>query len=505
MLLGCVAGCGTEPVESDPDTSDVTTTTTDASTDDSSDVGGNTTDTSATGTEDNADTTTAGTNATTAPSGQGGNKVTATTAKKTNAPPPENYDITTAPLPSRQLKDKHLTYFYWAEMEKDPKSWHQLMKKQYGIVFDVKMANFGNYWSTLAMLIRSGESPDIVEVPNWDMYPRAINDDLLEPLDDILNLNDGLWNETRETMEKYKWKGKTYLTFLYSHMYSWFYYNEKMMKNYGIKKTPKELFLEDNWTLEECKKIADQFVNKSKGTFGLTIQCCNIMAITGVPLVEKDAAKNYKLNIKDPKIAQVMNWVHSMGVAGSNALVCADPIGDFCNGKCPMIITYDYLFVDERPQKIRDDINWVPMPKMNKDADYYLEMNEKANLGIVKGADNIEGAALALEFRRWLYLGRRQTTDFLKPIENAATKKYKLSMAADYDLLDADEVAWTEEILKKYEYKFADVSWRSWISTNGYEANFPGYYEAMREGKAWSALINEEYNRIDALLKSMFL
>ena len=506
MMVSCLAACGNDPVESDPLTGDVTTTTGDVAVttttaEDNSTVAGDDTTTAADDTPATAPTGGSSDNKTTADAG----KTTGTTRKKTDKPP-ANYDFTKAPMPRRELTNKNLTYFFWDDLGTGAKDWNVLMGKQYGVKFTVKKANFANYWSTLAMLIRSGEAPDIVEIPNWDMYPRAIAMDLLQPVDDILDLNDGLWNENRDIMERYKWKGKTYLTFTATGMYSWFYYNEKMMKNYGIKKTPKELFLEDNWTLEECKKIADQFVNKSKGTFGLAIQNCNIMAVSGVPLVEKDDVKNYKLNMKDPKIAEVMNWVHSMGAAGSNALVCEDPIGDFCNAKCPMIITVSSLFVDERVQKIRDDVVWLPMPKMDKDADYYLEMGDAPNLGIVKGAKNVEGAALALEFRRWLSLGSSKTiSQFQKPVQNAADAKYKIKVVSLYDQLSDEERAWTEEVLNKYKYKYADMSWMSWININGYSSSYPGYYEVLREGKSWSTMVSAEYDRIDTLLKGMFI
>ena len=499
ILLGSLIGCSSDkkPASSNASTTseatmDVSSLDETASTDSIADVGS---DVTSTGSQQGS-TTSSKTGTT--PNNPG----TTSTVSKTEKPP-ENYDITTAPLPERNLTNKNITYFYWSDLEKDPKAWHALMTKQYGVKFTVKKANFANYWSTLAMLIRSGQSPDVVEMPNWDFYPRAITMDVLQPLDDILDLNNGLWNETRDIMNKYKWKGKTYLTFLKEDMYSWFYYNETMMKNYGIKKTPKELFLEDNWTLEELKKIADEFVDAKSGTYGLTIQNFNLQAITGVNLVDYDEKAGYKLNMKDQKIATLMNWYHSMGAGGSGALKIEDPIGDFASQKTPMIITVANLFSDERIQKIRDSINWVPMPKMDKNSSYYLEMCEAPNLAIAKGAKNVQGAALALEFRRWLYLGRVQTTDFLAPKTNAAVQKYKLSIASNYDLLDAEERAWTKELLSKYNYKKADISWASWVNTTGSWSAYPGVSEIVREGKSWSSVMNTEYNKLNALLKAM--
>ena len=140
---------------------------------------------------------------------------------------------------------------------------------------------------------------------------------------------------------------------------------------------------------------------------------------------------------------------------------------------------------------------------MDKNSSYYLEMCEAPNLGIVKGAKNVEGAALACEFRRWLYLGRVQTSDFLEPKVNSAVKKYKLSVASNYDYLDAAERQWTKELLTKYNYKKADISWGSWVNTTGQWSAYPGVVEIVREGKAWSNVMNTEYNKLNALLKAM--
>lgn len=497
ILLGSLIGCSSDKKPTGSNASIASEATADVSSLDESAPTESTTDVSsdAVSAEIGQSTTTS--------KNQGSTSTGTTSTVSKTEKPPENYDITTAPLPERKLANKNITYFYWGDLEKDPKSWTSLMTKQYGVNFSVKKANFANYWSTLAMLIRSGQNPDVVEMPNWDFYPRAITMDVLQPLDDILDLNNGLWNETRDIMEKYKWKGKTYLTFLKEDMYSWFYYNEKMLKNYGIKKTPKELFLEDNWTLEELKKIADQFVDSKSGTYGFTMQNFNLQAITGVNLVDYDEKAGYKLNMKDQKIATLMNWYYSMGAGGSGALRLDDPIGDFANQKCPMIVTVSSLFVDERIQKIRDSVEWVPMPKMDKNSSYYLEMCEAPNLGIVKGAKNVEGAALACEFRRWLYLGRVQTSDFLEPKVNSAVKKYKLSVASNYDYLDAAERQWTKELLTKYNYKKADISWGSWVNTTGQWSAYPGVVEIVREGKAWSNVMNTEYNKLNALLKAM--
>lgn len=438
--------------------------------------------------------------------GQSSQSSTVSTPVATTTPP-ANYDVGTAPMPTRSLSNKTLKYYYWAPLDTNPKSWTSLMTKQFGVKFEVTVSSFGVYWDTLATMINSGKSPDIVEMPSWDFYPRPITKNLIQPLDSYMNLNDGLWNETRSTMETFRWKDKTYMAFDQVNINSWLFYNEAMFRNFGVK-TPKDYFNEDNWTLETLKEVSDQFVSRnadrSLKTYGFTMQNGNLQAITGVQLVDYNAETGFTFNLKNSRIATLMNWLYAMGRSGTNGYDFAgDPIGDFVTNKCAMIITVSGApFNDSRFNAMRENISWVPMPKMDKNSPYHLELHFEPGIAIVTGAKNTEAAALAKEFRRWLYLGS-PISDYLKPANNSARKQFKLVVATTYDKLTADEVAWTQEILGKYDYSYGDTRWGSWINTTGHWSQWPGLAEVTTEGKAWSAVVEAEYPKMNAYLKTL--
>ena len=171
-----------------------------------------------------------------------------------------SYDISSIEMPKRKLKDKTLTYFSWSKMIEGKTESITLMKKEFGIKFEPIIVNKDNYWDTLATMIVAGKSPDLVVTTSWDYYPAPISLGLLQPLDGILDLEDELWEDTYAFNNEIAWNGKHYFVYNTAQIGSWLYYNKNMFKNFGVKKTPKDYFLEDNWTWETLKEVEDHCI-----------------------------------------------------------------------------------------------------------------------------------------------------------------------------------------------------------------------------------------------------
>lgn len=415
-----------------------------------------------------------------------------------------SYDITKIEMPDRKLKNKTITYYSWQEFDTDSDSTNVLMQKEFGVKFKPVLGQHTNYWDTLAGLVASGKSPDLVIMPNWNFYPTPVANNLLQPLDNILELEGQLWEDTYAYNKDYKWKGKTYFVMNDVVQDSWLYYNTRMFKNFGVSKTPKDYFLEDNWTWETLKEVADQFVPKNGGTAtaGLCMQNSNLHVTTGVEMCTTDG-NSYKLNLKDPKITTLMNFVHSMGKSGSKSLINANnAIESYANGEVAMIITKEYALTGEEWKKVRKDTEWVPMPKMDKNSDYYLEYALNPAPAIAAGAKNVEGAALYIEFNHWKMLGWQPST-FLKQRTNAAINKYKIGTQDITSELTKEEIEWTKTIYDKYTYKYVTNFWASWTNAVDGSFSYPGMSDVIN-GKAWSAVQQEVYPKLDAGIKKFF-
>lgn len=412
-----------------------------------------------------------------------------------------SFDIADIEMPARKLKNKTITYYGWAKPSTDKNSTATLLKKEFGIKIVPVIVSQDGYWDTLATYIASGKSPDIVETTSWDYYPAPIALGLLQPLDDILDLEDELWEDVYAFNNEIAWNGKHYFVYNDAPISAWIYYNKKMFKNFGVDKTPKDYFREDNWTWDTLAEIAKKFVtfnaDGSLKTSGFTMGFEELVYTTGVDLVSRENNK-WKLNLDHPNITKLMNWVYANGKAGTNALsFIGDRTTAFANGEVAMM-SYDYYTItDERLKGIRSDIEWVPMPRMDKSSDYYMGVWTMPNPCIPVGAKNVEGAALYIEFNKWKQLGWR-SSPFLASRTNAAHKKYKIKDTSLASQITEEERKWTEEILAAHEYKYITRIWSSWVYEAG-DLVYPGVNEVLG-GKPWSSVYNQVKPKYEAVV-----
>lgn len=158
---------------------------------------------------------------------------------------------------------------------------------------------------------------------------------------------------------------------------TWFIYNTKMFKDYGLnKQTPRTYYEKNDWTWARMQELADKFVKKNASKeivqWGLTMQTGDLIATTGLELVSGNGKGGYVYNLKDAKVAKMMNLMYDMGTAGSGSLYTGDAITGFKSGKVAMIITNaSTLTVDFNDMRKSGRIDWVPMPKMDASSNYY--------------------------------------------------------------------------------------------------------------------------------------
>lgn len=261
-----------------------------------------------------------------------------------------------------------------------------------------------------------------------------------------------------------------------------------MFKNFGVNKTPRDYFLEDNWTWATMKELADKFVTDK--TAGICFQNSNLHVTTGTELVVING-NSYTLNLNSAPITELMNFVYSMGKGGTKSLINAnDAISSFANSEVAMIVTKEYALTESRWSKIRKNVDFVPMPKKDASSDYYIEYALNPAPAIAKGAKNVEGAALYIEFNHWKQLGWKASS-YMASSENAATKKYKINPTDSTEHLTKDEIEWTKKIYSMHDYKYVTNFWASWTNAVDGTFQYPGMTDVV-DGKAWSAVLKEK-------------
>ncbi len=431
---------------------------------------------------------------------------TTTTTGKTY----QTYSYAEWPMPQRDLTDKKINLFMWASADVggvESARLYQLIEKTYGIEWTKTGSDYEGYWDNLAKLVASDKSPDLVLIPEWDFYPRAATKNLVQPLDDIIDFNDPFWDNTRDSLNKLKWKDKTYFPVDGTFINSLFFYNKSMFADFGIEKTPRDYLEEGNWTWDTFVELANQFVTfEADGvtvkTGGFSSGPDSMHVTTGVQLVEYDAKVGYKINLKDPKLARYFNMMHGLGLAGTKTWVWPDYWYDaFDKGQIAMMAspTHTYTFANNLSDATRKIADVVPLPLMEKGGTYYWQVQYRLNHSIPTGAKNIEGAALVIEFFHWANMGRKSLE--LLPIErNACMRTF------NYDIdtgskLTRKQISWLEEMVETYKGEYIDMLWQSWKADSYTRIDCE---QDIYKGETWASALAKMYPKWNATIKMHF-
>lgn len=421
---------------------------------------------------------------------------------------PATFTVANAIEPIREFSNKKVTYYCWQDMEtlydgsfNVPK----ILKDEFGIELTPVYGTHESYWDTLATMIASNTSPDIVYLKSNSFYPIPIIEEYIQPLDDYIDFSDPMWADTAELRENYKWKGKTYVPVYSENVNSLLFYNKSIFKNFGVK-TPDQYYAEDNWTWDTLVEIADKFLVK-KGSnvsmYGLGIQESYFTACIGKPLIEGNDS-GATLNINDTKLAKVMNSIYKMGQGGSGTLAGSNAKDLFASGKCAMMMMRAGAATGEYHEMLKaGKLGFICMPKVDKDSKYYLETTVTPGWAMVSGAKNPDAAAFIIEWCKWLKLGEPAITS-VTPEQNAAMKKYASTFDAKYDpnrlaaCYTENEQAWGK-VLSQMDTVSND--WCSWI---GGTLVLEGYHYIWGGTKQWSAVLEEVEPSYKSLLNSFF-
>lgn len=407
-------------------------------------------------------------------------------------------------MPVRNINDKTIYVFSFRDPN-DPSvsatgnkpDVAKVAREKLGMDIKYISTTHNTYWSDLSSMIASDKQVDLIDLA-WDFYPRGFTSNLVQPLENYIDFKSGLWDDYSSIIDKYKYNGHTYYGVQYCFLSGFVYYNKQIFKDVGLK-TPREYWEEDNWTLQVMQELADKLVKKDKAgsvtRVGLRPDAYCTSAIAGVDLVEPNLQNNYKLNIKNSRIAKVMNTFHSMGVNGTGSASYVNPT-QLNTGECAMAMTAAWAMGSELNElRQKGQLEWCIYPKFDKNSSYYYAVDAYPTWAIPIGAKNPEGAAQYIELAKWAYLGFPWQENM--PFSNTAyTKMYTDKSGSN---LSADEVDYMNKLLSQ-DYPLAVQNFsQSYIGSMG----FPGLDDVLN-GDDWSGVVAKKEPEIKALLNAYF-
>ncbi len=264
-----------------------------------------------------------------------------------------------------------------------------LFEDTYGASIEYIPTTSDKRFDDLATAILGGTSPDIF-VYEWLTFPYGISKGQYQPIDSLIDWEDPMWADVKDTADKFIWKGEHYIAPL---GYAFndtqvLMYNQRLVEEEGLE-DPYEMYLNGEWDWNAFEDMMKTFVENGSGSdrYGIGGWWANAFVYTaGETMVTYDGEKfTNNLNSGNIERAQAViedifksNLVKRGWIGGESAFTSNDLLF-YSMG------TWAYnAAANSMPD---DTIQIVPFPK-NPDLDEYYVSNKVSAYMWVKGSEN---------------------------------------------------------------------------------------------------------------------
>ncbi len=294
-----------------------------------------------------------------------------------------------------------------------------------GTIEWVSAPNDYAFYEKLGTLIAADDSPDIM-ANDAIAFPYGVSRNMFEPMDDLIDIENPLWDGVRDIAESYRYKGNLYY---FPHKNGNTYalnYDRSTIEEAGLT-DPYELYVNGEWTWDAWREMMIEFCNQDDSHIGFYSTDTIISAFTattGTPVIEVLADGTINNNINHPNITRAVEFFAELG--RNNLLYPSDaPHGNWVSPQIWSGVTDKILFLGMEPEwtyiaateeiqnktgvendifNTPSDLAFVPFPR-DPQADAYYAGTGSFGYMIPKGAKNIDGA---VEF---IYCNRLYETD----------------------------------------------------------------------------------------------
>ncbi len=264
-----------------------------------------------------------------------------------------------------------------------------LFEDTYGASIEYIPTTSDKRFDDLATAILGGTSPDIF-VYEWLTFPYGISKGQYQPIDSLIDWEDPMWADVKDTADKFIWKGEHYIAPL---GYAFndtqvLMYNQRLVEEEGLE-DPYEMYLNGEWDWNAFEDMMKTFVENGNGSdrYGIGGWWANAFVYTaGETMVTYDGEKfTNNLNSGNIERAQAViedifksNLIKRGWIGGESAFTSNDLLF-YSMG------TWAYnAAANSMPD---DTIQIVPFPK-NPDLDEYYVSNKVSAYMWVKGSEN---------------------------------------------------------------------------------------------------------------------
>ena len=327
-------------------------------------------------------------------------------------------DLSALDNPDLEVTDRIEWMAWWDIDETTPAA--ILFKNTYGIpttgkdperdgrIFDYTVVSYGERYDKLATAISSGDSPDLFPFEMLD-FPYGVLKGRYQPIDEIVNLDNGKWDGAKDMMEQFKLGGRYYAAFYEISFNNLMYYRTSVIEGAGLD-DPRTLFENGEWTWDTFLDMSRAFQNSGENKYcldGFNPEN-DIMISTGVPMIGNVEGVIVN-NLHDPAVERAEENMltvlqkenlryprHELNGWGTNPMAWAKGDILFYADGGTWVFESTLSKYASRFAWAEDEIKCVPFPKDPQADAHYIVAKQDA-LMWVKGSDNANGVAAWLD------------------------------------------------------------------------------------------------------------
>lgn len=356
-----------------------------------------------------------------------------------------------------KLENPTVKWLAWWDIDRNSTQYLMFQDLYGGEIEYINSGAYADRYTKLQTMITSDDSPDLFPFEMGN-YPFSA-DVLFQPVDDYLDLSDSAWDDTRDLIEAFKWRGKNYCPITTIDVMNVWWYRKSTIQEAGLQ-DPKALYEAGNWNWDTFLEMARAFQNSGTDKYAIDgwSPDVTIVASTGTPVVgivdgklvsnmhDENVERGVALldTLAKEKLRYPRNESNSYQWGGPNAI---------SKGTTLFIDSGAWFFSDPagfepyitKGRIEASDLMFVPAPKDPSTDEYYSIMRHEAYM-LPVGAPNPEGYAA------WnlCVLEAQKNPDVAEVAKQQLKDTYSWT---DEQLDFLDEIKYGDKITPVFEFK----------------------------------------------------
>ncbi|MBR7132091.1 MAG: extracellular solute-binding protein [Clostridia bacterium] len=332
------------------------------------------------------------------------------------------------------------------------KKFIEQFEKKYGIDVTIVPMSFAEQQTKLPSIIASKDKKNYIDVCTLSnvVFLRYAYGNMIKDFTKYVDKTDSNWtykDANFPAFNQYTLNDKIYGSHSIEDHETYIFYNKTYFKEKGIKDPYEDYYLKNNWTFDTFRQVAKQSVSYAKdgktiATYGFATWNYFAFAQAAGNSVIKQNGNKWEVNITDKNGMAALNLLYEC--ANDNSIAPFSTVNYFKSRKVAMFI--------ERPSyatgsldaynTMSDKVGMVPMPKLDKNADYYFPVSADG-IGVAACAQNVPGAVAwiyeynkAIEQRNSVEPGLTNYRKRLSVEHEKIRKEYLKKAKPSYSLVD---------------------------------------------------------------------